>query len=254
MKRRLAWFALLAIAAGATRAGSQTPANPISLAAPDSFGLGDQILHIPAAAFQSRGNATAYEFAADGYLYNTGAGDYFVAPLVLPSGAEMWAICTYFYDTESDYSVKTWLQRVKLADPPVTPGVEDKYGPLVVPLFVDGYGVACGSLSYTYRNAVDVSGAGFLQHIVHQLTVGLFGSTALGGVRVFWRHQVGSHHGPNSFADVPTSDPAYKYVEALSDAAVTARCAPGTYCPNGPWTRRQMAVFLTRALGLRWPY
>lgn len=36
-------------------------------------------------------------------------------------------------------------------------------------------------------------------------------------------------------------------------SGITAGCGTG-YCPDNPVTRGQMAVFLTKALGLYWPY
>jgi hypothetical protein len=56
-----------------------------------------------------------------------------------------------------------------------------------------------------------------------------------------------------TFADVPTSDPLFQYVEALAASGITAGCGNGNYCPNAPLTRGQMAVFLSKALGLEWP-
>jgi Metallo-peptidase family M12/S-layer homology domain len=47
------------------------------------------------------------------------------------------------------------------------------------------------------------------------------------------------------FADVPTSDPFYGYVEFMREAQFTSGCLTG-YCRNDPVTRRQMAVFVER--------
>jgi hypothetical protein len=52
---------------------------------------------------------------------------------------------------------------------------------------------------------------------------------------------------------VPTSDGAFQYVEALAASGITSGCGNGNYCPDAPLTRRQMAVFLAKALGLHWP-
>jgi hypothetical protein len=40
----------------------------------------------------------------------------------------------------------------------------------------------------------------------------------------------------------------------LSASGITAGCqtSPPLYCPNAPLTRAQMAVFLSKALGLYW--
>jgi hypothetical protein len=51
------------------------------------------------------------------------------------------------------------------------------------------------------------------------------------------------------FADVPEGHPAWRGIEALYRAGVTAGCAaaPLRYCPDDSVTREQMAVFLLRA-------
>jgi hypothetical protein len=46
------------------------------------------------------------------------------------------------------------------------------------------------------------------------------------------------------FSDVPVSDPICPWVQELVRRGVTAGCGNGQYCPNGPVTRSQMAVFL----------
>jgi hypothetical protein len=84
---------------------------------------------------------------------------------------------------------------------------------------------------------------------------GVVGPTAptIGAVRIRYRLQVSPPPADASFGDVPTSDPAFQFVEALVASGITAGCGGGNYCPDAPLTRRQMAVFLAKALGLHWP-
>jgi hypothetical protein len=58
--------------------------------------------------------------------------------------------------------------------------------------------------------------------------------------------------GTATFNDVPTTDPAFKFIEALFNAGITSGCqtSPPLYCPDKQVTRREMAVFLAVALGL----
>ena len=56
-----------------------------------------------------------------------------------------------------------------------------------------------------------------------------------------------------TFGDVPVSHPFFQYIEALAASGVTGGCGSGNYCPDAPLTRGQMAVFLSKALGLQWP-
>jgi hypothetical protein len=55
------------------------------------------------------------------------------------------------------------------------------------------------------------------------------------------------------FNDVPTTHPFFQFIEALYASGITAGCGSGNYCPDAPLTRGQMAVFLSKALGLQWP-
>ena len=72
-------------------------------------------------------------------------------------------------------------------------------------------------------------------------------------VEVRWHRTV--HPAPQvpSFGDVPTTDFGYQYIEALAASGITGGCGGGNYCPDANLTRRQMAIFLAKALGLHWP-
>ncbi len=72
-------------------------------------------------------------------------------------------------------------------------------------------------------------------------------------VEVWWHRTVSPAPGTPTFNDVPLSDPGFQYIEALVSSGVTAGCGGGNYCPDATLTRRQMAVFLSKALGLHWP-
>jgi S-layer family protein len=53
-------------------------------------------------------------------------------------------------------------------------------------------------------------------------------------------------HVGGSFADVPTSQQFYKFIENLFHNGVTGGCAGGNYCPGNAVTRGQMAAFLLK--------
>jgi hypothetical protein len=71
--------------------------------------------------------------------------------------------------------------------------------------------------------------------------------------RAEWVRQVSPAPLVATFTDVPTTNPFYRFVEAMVASGLTGGCGPGLYCPNDPVTRAQMAVFLSAALGLNWP-
>jgi cysteine-rich repeat protein len=50
------------------------------------------------------------------------------------------------------------------------------------------------------------------------------------------------------FNDVPASNPFCKFIEELFRRGVVSGCGNGNYCPAGPVTRDQMAVFVLRTL------
>jgi len=51
-----------------------------------------------------------------------------------------------------------------------------------------------------------------------------------------------------TFADVPTSYWAWKYIESIYAAGITGGCGGNNYCPTSPVTRAQMAVFLLKGI------
>jgi hypothetical protein len=82
------------------------------------------------------------------------------------------------------------------------------------------------------------------------------GSTYVAAVRVYYQLQVSPAPKTATFNDVATDSPYFQFIEALNASAITAGCsaAPPLYCPDAPVTRAQMAVFLSKALGLYWQY
>jgi len=78
------------------------------------------------------------------------------------------------------------------------------------------------------------------------------GTLAQAGAIVGWKYQVSPAPGSATFGDVPTTDAAFQFIEALAASGITTGCGGGNYCPDNPLTRRQMAVFLSKALGLYW--
>jgi len=72
-------------------------------------------------------------------------------------------------------------------------------------------------------------------------------------VRIFYNLQVSPAPATATFNDVPTSHVFFRFIQALAAAGITSGCSasPPLYCPDDPVTRGQMAVFLSRALGLQ---
>ena len=117
-------------------------------------------------------------------------------------------------------------------------------------------GTGCGYwttfLNHTVNNDVRYGGGGYYAINLQFGAIG--GSNKIKGFDLWWQRQVSPAPVGASFSDVPTSDWAFQYIEAMKASAITTGCTATTYCPDGNVTRREMAVFLSRALGLHWPH
>ncbi|HTR01559.1 MAG TPA: S-layer homology domain-containing protein [Thermoanaerobaculia bacterium] len=76
---------------------------------------------------------------------------------------------------------------------------------------------------------------------------------AIQGIRLDYKLQVSAAPGSPTFLDVPTNHPFFQFIEALAASGITGGCGSGNYCPDNFVTRGQMAVFLSKALGLSFP-
>lgn len=102
------------------------------------------------------------------------------------------------------------------------------------------------SLSYTVNNAN--------RRLLLAATFGAFdGTLNLGSAVVSYSLQVRPAPATPTFNDVPSSDFGFQYIEALAASGITGGCGGGSFCPDAPVTRRQMAIFIAKALGLNYP-
>jgi hypothetical protein len=74
--------------------------------------------------------------------------------------------------------------------------------------------------------------------------------TYFDSARVYYQLQVSPAPATATFGDVPAGHPFFQFIEALVASGITVGCGGGNYCPDAPLTRGQMAVFLSKALGL----
>ncbi|WP_457673886.1 S-layer homology domain-containing protein [Thiolapillus sp.] len=75
-------------------------------------------------------------------------------------------------------------------------------------------------------------------------------TTRFRGVWAVYQRQVSPAPASATFNDVSSAHPFFQYIEALAASGITSGCDANNYCPDDPVTRGQMAVFLSRALGL----
>ena len=173
---------------------------------------------------------------------NGGVNSAQCANVNLPSGALLSGITTYTNDTDAAFNVTYALyvfdMNASASTQPFVystagePGIERIVHAIAPPIQIDNDDTAytiCtfhGALGESNQNA---------------------------GV-TFWYHlQVSPAPGPATFNDVPTDHPQFQFIEALVAAGITAGCGSGNYCPDANLTRGQMAVFLSKALGLHFP-
>ena len=120
-----------------------------------------------------------------------------------------------------------------------------------------GTAVTSGSSGCGFANSGPINAT--VDNTNHDYVLDLFLVSALDygirGVKVYYRLQVSPAPAVATFGDVPLSDEAFQFIEAFAKAGITVGCQaqPPLYCPDATVTRRQMAVFFAKALGLRWP-
>jgi hypothetical protein len=178
----------------------------------------------------------------------------YLAPLALPDGALIEEMCLYAYDSDPDVDVTVRLVAVKLTPDGESPDIV-AVGPILSSTIL-GFGRFCASVSETVRRKLDVDGDGEDDAAAWYLRAYLrpneSPSHGLGGVRIRWRRQTSPPPSVATFGDVPTSHPFYEFVESLAASGITGGCGGGNFCPASPLTRGQMAVFLSKSLGLHW--
>ena len=237
-------------ARGAAAAAILAGALWASVARGQSFGLEDQVLTIGAAELRSL-NSFDTQVDEFGYVHQNGVH---LAPLPLPEGAVLDTLCLYAQDSESgaENFVRSHVVAIKQVPEGETPSLK------VVgsEAFSDnsGYQKVCVALGETIRGRVDVDGDGTADPVAYYVHVQFPDSPnalGAGGVQITWRRQVSAAFA-QTFDDVPAGDPAFDEVEALARSGITAGCTQTEYCPDANLTRRQMAVFLAKALGLHW--
>jgi S-layer family protein len=169
----------------------------------------------------------------------------FIAPVMLPAGA---VILAFEYDAcDTDPAGQTTMNLVR------QPSLE---GPFTV-LESVGTGVpstpGCAFFTATLATPHTVNN----NNNTYQLKGFIVGSslaTRFQAVRIVYRLRVSNAPATATFPnDVPTSHPFFQFVEDLAAAGITGGCSAGSYCPNSPITRGEMAVFLASALGLHFP-
>ena len=236
-------------------AGSVLCVLPTAAADESAFGSASQDLWIPAQAFAGMNPAVAQRFVFFGDKYavvapdSTGEGE-FSAHVGLEAGAHLSRIeCDFHTHPTQEAHV---LLRRQLQAPghnlPVDEDLAHIHSPVVAPIYVQ----VGSSLNHTVQTRVGTSTAIYFLDVTmsddpsHELR--------FRGCRITWNRQVAPAPATARFTDVPTTHSAFRFVEALAASGITGGCGAGTFCPDAPLTRAQMAIFLSVALGLHFPF
>lgn len=114
-------------------------------------------------------------------------------------------------------------------------------------------GCAFFSIAPTAATTIDNGARNYWIYLFWSGT-GIGPATNFHSFRVYYRLQVSPAPATATFPnDVPTNHPFFRFVEAMAASGLTGGCAAGSFCPDNPVTRGQMAVFLASALGLHFP-
>ncbi|HEX4439782.1 MAG TPA: S-layer homology domain-containing protein [Thermoanaerobaculia bacterium] len=112
-----------------------------------------------------------------------------------------------------------------------------------IPTFVADYGPIAGETSGACTSCYSISVTNASPRPAVHWDATAHEGLAGGGFSKHWELHIGG-----SFGDVPTSNPFYPYVETILHNAVTGGCTGTTYCPSSPALRKQMAVFVLKAM------
>jgi hypothetical protein len=166
----------------------------------------------------------------------------FIAGVSVPAGAIVTRVQLDACDDSATNDVAVFMGRG------VSPGVSFEIFP--VPAVGTGFAETPGCVLRDVE-ITDLTVSNATEYL--NVYVNLYGTgnlTRFAAVRLFYRLQVSPAPAVASFGDVPTSHPFFQFVEALVTSGITAGCGGGNYCVNSPITRGEMAVFLSKALGL----
>jgi len=244
----------LVAAAGFPAGATVYVAAPVE-AQPEFFGTQPAMTTFAGNKFQGRISTYAYTTLDGSGSVTYAGGDPFAdAHVDLPTGVIL-------------DNVRWWTKQTVACMPATEVGCSDILF-FMVQSCLPAAGPGNPSLTILGMGSTDPGGAGNQSGVVtlpstvidnnacHYWFRARFGSAdmTLQKARLQWHRQVSAAPATATFPnDVPTTNPFFRFVEAIAASGLTGGCGPGAFCPNDPVTRGQMAVFLSTALGLHFP-
>ena len=184
------------------------------------------------------------------YAKTTGSGtSNYGAPVELPNGAALHAMCAYVYDADATYNVE--VDFYKYTYNIATNGNSSTPLAAVTSSGSPGYYNACYTLPSDETILHDTGNLRNSYIAIARMPTST--DARFRAIRLDWWRQISPAPATATFADVPTGYWAFQHIQALAASGITAGCGGGNFCPETTITRAQMAVFLSKALGLHWP-
>lgn len=241
-------IATAAFAAGPPRPSSSLPgraAHGSAVVTPATYGTGTIAAYYSAAAFEERDSTSGYqEDSGDKILTVLGGsfeGGDFAAQINLPAGAFLESVDVFYCDNDAINDMTMFITRYDT----VAGGYND------LAFFVSSGTPGCGTASMAPGIPETVNNNNFAYNVIVRFAAASL-DLSFRGARVYYHLQVSPSPPVPTFNDVPATDFGYQYIEALAASAITGGCGGGNYCPDSPVTRRQMGIFIAKALGLHW--
>ena len=241
---------------------AQVPPRSKPASLPQTYGTSAvSYVEVPAVGFLAQDSSNTYALGPGLGKYATNcSGACLIAPLHLPAGAQLVYLELDFIDTNASATVYGTLFQCDYAGQNCTIHPAAGAGPgdcFIAGLICSGNAFSGGQ---SFESA-DLTPDGITVdnfNNSYSLAAGgtSFGSTtAIGGMIVGYVLQVSPAPATATFTDVPTSDFGFQFVEAFNAAGITVGCnvSPPMFCPDRNVTRREMAIFFAKALGLQFP-
>ncbi len=228
--------------------------RPARIAEPESYGLGMDYATVSAFDFFGGDNGFLRGIFNSHAVYCESGGDYSWAhaALDLPDGAAIQSIRFWGYDGSTANGMQAELYETCLPDDTAGPPVNTN-------VFTTGTLASGDPGDFTYLWPVDPPLTVDMKSCYYNLKIRMSSNNLCQGevlriqkATIAFTRQISPAPAAATFNDVATNHWAFQHVEALAASGITAGCGGSNFCPDAPLTRAQMAVFLSKALGLYW--
>jgi hypothetical protein len=227
--------------------------------APDAYGDMVDFRSISAMAFLDLKEPFVREWTSGHELFcPSGEYPFVIAQLHLPDGASLTGVRYWVYDNDTSDNAHIYL--VESCLPDYGEGTPSST------IIINNVHMGSGSTPQNHSGWININPDLTIDNPSCDYLVKIrLGSVTVGGhypcqgaglrlqkIRAQFSRQVSPAPATATFNDVGTGHWAFRHIEALADSGITSGCGGGSFCPNANVTRAEMAIFLSKALGLFW--